>query len=620
MTEPRSPDQPILEETSAVPSSYEPAQRLPDARFDHVAGPADAAAPAAPTTARGRSGTRWILALVGVLVVAIGTALIVSLAGARPSASSAIGWMPATTTSYSEVRLDLPGDQRQKLAAFLAAFPGFKDQSQIEPKLNDVLDRIVRAATSDKQTWTTDIQPWFGGQIGVGMGSPAAAATPGSTDGLGAGMSSLGTAESALIVATVSDKAKAIDWLTRTSTGTPLSRSTYGNAELFTTSDGVLQGAVAITDKAMIAGVASAVKAAVDSNGGGTLAQNTDVKAALATVDKDYVLLGIVRTRAQLASMMGMVGTVSGNPLASTQIDDTLMTMIPAWTATTARFENDAIVATAAGPSWAIGVDETNRASQVLGHMPAKTIAYFEAHDVGPTIKALVDKFRALPETKPAFDQADQVLGLLGGLDAVVGWWGDAAVVVAPVADGTIGGGLVIKPRDAAAADRLVTTFGTFLAIGGSSAGVTTRTEDHNGTKITIVDVSSAGGMTPQSLPPGYKAEIAWATNADITVIGYGPAFVTAVLDAGPGNSLADDARFKALLGRVGADNISSSYLDVAGIRALVEPIAQQASDPAEWTRYTTEIKPYLDHVDALIQAVRKDQGLDLGNGALTVR
>ena len=76
------------------------------------------------------------------MIVVTGTAVIVNLAGGRPTASSAMGYMPTTATSYVEVRLDLPGDQRQKLAAFLANFPGFKDQSQVEPKLNDVLDRI----------------------------------------------------------------------------------------------------------------------------------------------------------------------------------------------------------------------------------------------------------------------------------------------------------------------------------------------------------------------------------------------------------------------------------------------------------------------------------------------
>ena len=614
MTDQQPTPDPLIGDDAVPPPAFEPADTLPATRVGSVEPTAESGTfGATGQPARGRSRGRWLLALVGVLVVAVGSYLIVSLAGARPAASSAIGWMPATTTSYSEVRLDLPGDQRQKLAAFLSVFPGFKDQSQIEPKLNDVLDRLVRAASKDAQTWTADIQPWFGGQIGIGMG--------GAAGGIGAGsaMGMMGGGDT-LMVATITDRAKAVDWLVRTSTKSPLTRSTYGGAELFTTAAGSVEGAVAVTDTAMIVGFSPAVKAAVDSKGAGTLAQNAEIKAALATIDKDYVGLAVVRTRAQIESMVTQMGRLAVPQASDTQIDETILALAPAWSATTLRFENDAIVATSAGPSWAIGADTANRASQLLGHLPAKTIAYFEAHDLGPTLKALVDKFRPLAETKAAFDQADKVLNLIGGLDAVIGWWGDSAVVIAPAGDGTIGGGLVIKPRDAAAAERLVTTLNGFLAIGGSSAGLAIRTEDANGTKVTILDLSGMPGMNSAGLPPGYKAEIAWATNADVTVIGYGAAFVKDVLSAGPGTSLGDDARFKALLGRVGADNISSGYVDFAGIRTLVEPLMERMAPPAEWTSYVTEIKPYLDHLDATIQAVRKDQGLDLGSGFITVR
>ena len=616
MTDQQPTPDPLIGDDAVPPPAFEPADSLPATRVGSVESAAETGTFGAPSQpARGRSSARWLLALVGVLVVAVGSFLIVSLAGSKPAASSAIGWMSAETTSYTEVRLDLPGDQRQKLAAFLAAFPGFKDQSQIEPKLNDVLDRLVRAASHDSQTWTADIAPWFGGQLAVGMGSPSGGS--GATMGSMIGMAG---ADSTLVVATISDRAKAIDWFVRASKDTPPTRSTYGGAELFTLGAGGVEGAVAITDTAMIAGFSPAVKAAVDSKGAGTLAQNADIKAAMATVAKDYVGLGVIRTRAQLAAMVKQMSGLAPGTLDGTQIDETILALAPAWAATTLRFENDAIVASGAGPSWAIGADTANRASQLLGHLPANTIAYFEAHDLGPTLKALVEKFRALPETKPAFDQMDQALNILGGFDAVVSWWGDAAVVISPAADGTIGGGLVIKPGDAAAAERLVTTINSFIAIGGGQVGVTSRSEDHNGTKVTILDISSAGGLSPDKLPPGYKPEIAWATNADITVIGYGQAFVNAVLDAGPGTSLADDARFKALLGRAGVDNISSGYVDIAGIRALLEPLMEQMAPPAEWTSYVTEIKPYLEHLDAAIQAVRKDQGLDLGSGFVTVR
>ena len=118
--------------------------------------------------------------------------------------------MPADTVQYVEGRLDLPGDQRQKLGEFLAkAIPGFDDQAQLEPKLEDVLDRLVRSATDGKQTWTANIEPWFGGQLAVGMGVPNAAALGGATTSVlgttdgqtttsavmpGAGMSSSATA------------------------------------------------------------------------------------------------------------------------------------------------------------------------------------------------------------------------------------------------------------------------------------------------------------------------------------------------------------------------------------------------------------------------------------------
>ena len=609
MTEPRTTENTEMIDLPGAPQRWAGG---PDGTTPAAADPP----PADQTKTGGRSGARWLLALVGVLIVAGGTALIVSLAGGRPAASSAIGWMPATTTSYSEVRLDLPGDQRQKLAAFLAHFPGFKDQSQIEPKLTDVLDRIVRAASKDTQTWSTDIQPWFGGQVAIGMSTPSANPALGSVLGTGV--------QGALGVVTITDRAKAIDWILKTTASlpTPLTRSTHGAAELFTSSGGgESSGSIAVTDNTMVVGLTTAVKLAVDTNGAGTLAQNADIKTALAAVEQDYIVIGVARTRAQIEEMVDQLAGVGGSgSLDGTQLDETVIGMIPTWSATWARFENDAIVAKTAGPSWSIGVDIANERSDVLSHVPSKAVLYVDAHDLGPTMKALVDKFRALPETKPAFDQMDQALSLLGGFDAVVSWWGDTAFVVSPVADGTIGGGFVIKPRDAAAAQRLFSVLEGFIAFGGSSAGVTSRTEDHNGTKVTILDISSAGGMSPEKLPPGYKAEIAWATNADVTVLGYGAAWVKEVLDAGPGSSLADDARFKALLDRVGPENISTGYVDIAGIRAIVEPLAQGMAPVEAWTHYTTEIKPYVEHLDAWIQATRKNEGLDLGTGAITVR
>ncbi|HUQ79403.1 MAG TPA: DUF3352 domain-containing protein [Patescibacteria group bacterium] len=613
MTHQDTPD-PLIGEGAVPPPASEPADRLPPTRAASIEPAVESDTFGAPEQpVRGRSRARWLLALVGVLVVAVATFLIVSLAGGKPGASSAIGWMPATTTSYSEVRLDLPGDQRQKLAAFLSVFPGFKDQSQIEPKLNDVLDRLVRAASKGTQTWTSDIQPWFGGQVAIGTGGGAAGA------GAGSAMGMMGGGDT-LIVVTIIDRAKTIEWLVRTSAEAQPTRSTYGGADLFTAGTDGFQGAIAVTDTAMLVGLSPAVKAAVDSRGAGTLAADADIKAALATVAKDYVGLAVIRPRAQLEAMVTQMSRVGLPQIGDTQIDETILALAPTWSATTLRFENDALVATSAGPPWAIGHETANRASDLVGRVPAKTVLYFGYHDAGPAVRAVLDKFRALPETKPAFDQIDQALSLLGGFDAVVGWWGETAIVVSPLVDGRIGGGLVIKPRDAAAAERLITTVNGFLAFGARSAGLTTRTEDAGGTKVTILDLSGMPGMNSAGLPPGYKAEIAWATNADVTVIGYGAGFVKEVLTAGPSSSLGDDARFKGLLARVGADNISVGYVDIAGIRGLIEPFVERMVGADNLKSYNTEIKPYLERLDALIGANRKDGILDRGSTILTVR
>ena len=222
-----------------------------------------------------------------------------------------------------------------------------------------------------------------------------------------------------------------------------------------------------------------------------------------------------------------------------------------------------------------------------------------------------------MPEAKAFFTQLDQAMSLLGGFDAVVGWWGDTGLVVSKLDDGTIGGGLVVKPRDAAAADRLFSTLTGFVQLGGSSAGLTSRTVDHNGTKVTVVDLTAATvGSTP--LPPGYKAEIAWAANADIAVVGYGEAFVDAVLDAGPGHSLADDARFKGLLDRVGSENIALTFVDIKAVRGLLEPLAQASAPADAWTQYTKSIQPYLQPIDALISSGRKDGSNDRGVTVIT--
>jgi hypothetical protein len=607
-----SSDPAVAAEPGSDASPYEPADRLPDTRLgvvgDGESGGPDGA-PVRAVPARSRSGLRWGLAIAGIAVVIGASALIVSLAGGRPSPAAALGYMPTTLGQYTEVRLDLPGDQRQKLAAFLASFPGFKDQTQVEPKLNDVLDRILRLASGGKQTYTTDIAPWFDGQVAVGASVPDPASGP-----------AMSGVANTLIVLSIKDEAKAEAWLSSTAPA-PLTKEPYNGADLWT--EGApdrLKAAVGFTDKAMIVGDVDGVRAAIDTKGQGQLASDPDFKAAFAQVDRDYVVMTFMKTRPYVDSVLKMIAKAQPGMLEGSQIDETVEGLIPAWQVSTGRFENDAFVGSVAYPSSPVGYDAHDRRSELLGHVPPKTILYWETHDVGPVLGTVIGKFRALPEMKGAFGQFDQALSLLGGFDAAMGWWGDVALAVTPGADGTIGGGLLIQPRDKAAADHLITTLRGYLALAGGGAGLNVRDEDHGGTKITVVDFSAAPGMKAGSLPKGYKAEFAIAVGDGVVVLGYGRVFVASVLDAGPGTGLAEDERFTKLLGRVGEENLGTAFADLEAIRGLFEPLVQQMAPPEAWSTYQTDVRPYLEHIDAMISAIRRDGALDRGSSQLTLR
>ena len=85
---------------------------------------------------------------------------------------------PADSVAYAELRLDLPGSQSAELAKVMKAFPGFEDQAAFPMKLSEALDLLVGQATDGQQGYKNDIEPWFGGQIGVSAGPLPTTADP----------------------------------------------------------------------------------------------------------------------------------------------------------------------------------------------------------------------------------------------------------------------------------------------------------------------------------------------------------------------------------------------------------------------------------------------------------
>ena len=79
-----------------------------------------------PRSRRFRWGVAVAVVAIVALITAAGTFVLSGAAGARSLTASVA---PQNTVFFMEVRSDLPGDQRSKLADFMSHFPGFAGQA-----------------------------------------------------------------------------------------------------------------------------------------------------------------------------------------------------------------------------------------------------------------------------------------------------------------------------------------------------------------------------------------------------------------------------------------------------------------------------------------------------------
>ena len=574
--------------------------------------PATDAAPAtlvqSPGTPLRRRPVRWPIALALVAVVIVATAAVAILLTGRAPNAKVLGYVPDGTVMYGEARLDLPGDQRMALASFLSKFPGFADQAAIEGKLNEVMDRFIGGVTSGDQTYSTDIKPWFDGELAFSVGPLP---DPGTLSG---GASSAMDAARFLILVSVKDEAGVTAWFkgVATSSGATMSDEAYNGAILtLLTSAAGQQGAYAVLGgKVAVIGDVASVKAAVDTKGSGPFAARADPKAALGATDADHVGFVYVAL-APLLDWSSQLSQANGSSSLGVDLSTgALRNLIPDWEAFALRIENDALVleAAVARPATALGPTE-NRSSTVTDHVPASALLVAVGHDYGASLVGVLNAYRSEPALKSVIDSIDQVTGVLGGPAGAIGWIGDSGLVVNQAAAG-IEGGLVIVPTDRAAADRTFTSLRTLISLGGAQAGITVKDEPYGTATITTIDLGDVGSLaglagippdalgTATALPSGH-VELAFAITDQVVAIGSGAEFVKHVLDTTAANSIASTDRFKALNGRVG-NGTGIAFVDITAIRGLIESVLASA-DPSAVSAYEQEVKPFLVPFDALI-------------------
>ena len=244
--------------------------------------------------ATGRSRLRWGVALLVVALVAATASAAFFVLSGRATASPMLAYAPSGSVMYAEIRGDLPGDQRQQLGAFLSGFPGFADQSILDDKLTETLDRLVRAATDGKHSYAAEIKPWWGGALAIDVPAlPDAASGPDAFRGAG--------------YLTVTDGTRAQAWLHDQLGGATTSSETYAEVQLTVIAAGEkkIKAAYGVDGSILIVGDLDSVKASLDArrhqSGRTSLADDASVKQALAALPADHLLFSFVDNARMLA-------------------------------------------------------------------------------------------------------------------------------------------------------------------------------------------------------------------------------------------------------------------------------------------------------------------------------
>jgi hypothetical protein len=540
-----------------------------------------------PTPARPAGLARWGIALLTLAVVVGVVSVAAAMLAAGAGASAVQGWLPKDSVAYLEIRADLPGDQRAKVGDLLAKFPGFADQASLDAKIDEALERLLEGSGS---SWTNDIKPWLGGEVGVAI--TAAAFDLAQMPDLGApdlDGPDLGKApdDGVVVLVAVKDAAAATAWVSG-QLGGKQTTETYAGGEI-TIVSGLAQGnmAFAVRDTVLLLGPEKAVKAALDTNGASPIASSESFAAASKTAPSAYLGFGYVDLTAFVDAALAAADDAADLPQACL---DEAVAAIPAWAAGSMRAEDDALVFTSTAPTVGDPPGAKDSPSAVASRLPPSTAVAVEIRDLGSGIvdglEMLKDQLACDPSTAEAVDGIEQALAALGGAEGLVGWADDAALAVT-IDGAAFGGGLAAVVTDEAAAGRALDQIQSLLALGGGAAGVASREEAYGGGTLLVVTIPSEAAGT--EVP-----ELAVTVQGGVFALGTID-FVKDVVDTAGGGSLADDEVYRRAISLAGGDGVGNVFVDIAGILGGVE--AMLPAD--EKAQYETEIKPFLEPFEA---------------------
>jgi Protein of unknown function (DUF3352) len=221
-------------------------------------------------------------------------------------------------------------------------------------------------------------------------------------------------------------------------------------------------------------------------------------------------------------------------------------------------------------------------AAQILGSMPANSIAALSAGDLGASIGELVDTIdeEGIPGEVPAgkFKSTLKEAGI--DLEKITDGLGDAAVFAQGRSLLTLSGALVIEAKDPTEAQNTVSNIGTLLRANGTPG-------------VTAVS-GKASGFSVRSEDLGRQPLIV-AAKGERIAIGYGLRSTLAGLDSESGATLSETKAYNEALNALGSTPITGFAAGAPALR-LVEGLLTDPEDKEE----LEELTPYLSKVPFL--------------------
>jgi hypothetical protein len=531
-----------------------------------------------------------VLSAAGVVVVgAIAVAAVLVLAKPNPSIEKMV---PATHDVMVIANLNPSLAQKVNLLRAVHSFPDTHTDAAIATKLDEALKQ-------SGLTFTTDVQPWLGGEVGVSgkMNFESGADSP------------------YALFATSHDDAKAKAALAKLRSGTIGKKYTWRDETYNGIS--IASGTPTVTAEkpvaysyvdhvAVLASSSAIIHEIIDTDQGRSarLVDASDFKATMTLLPSDRVGTGYIAGKSLVAGVKKQMTKPStlGLPALKTLDDlNALQGIGGAVSATGAGVAFDLAVkldVTKLSPATRQAFNATGRPDAVLRWIPKSSDAFLAIANVDHSIKTLLAQYGSDPTVQASTD----AVGLTGANGILPHLTGDLGVEIELGNKSIPSGAILIGTNDAAGMNAF---FARLVVLAGQTSqqkagtGITRTT--YRGTVITSWSSPSLGVVS--GLAPSYAAL------DGMGILASSQAEVKAVIDAhASGSNITADSTYRSVSAASLRKPAGVMYINLARVVSLLEKLPTGSTVTTKTVAYLTPLQAFMltatSQADAAVERI----------------